>query len=153
MFDDIVAQGSFIEDITYNEDFRTVKVMVNRGGFDAIGKDTQRVQLMTIGAYAMSYQMFLEEGQKTLADKRMGEVKALLNAMSNDAKQTYSAQIEAILAAIGDITTSDYVDDSDILEIAVAALAARETQYSAFFKVADTLDEICDLLVEYQAYY
>ena len=65
MFDDIVAQGSFIEDITYNEDFRIVKVMVNRDGFDAIGKDTQRVQLMTIGAYAMSYQMFLEDGQKT----------------------------------------------------------------------------------------
>ncbi len=65
MFDDIIAQGSFIEDITYDENFRTVKVMVDREGFDAIGKDTQRVQLMTIGAYAMSYQMFLEEGQKT----------------------------------------------------------------------------------------
>ena len=64
-FDQFVAAGSFIEDINYNENFRTVKVIVDRDGFDAIGKDTQRVQLMTIGAYAMSYQMFLEDGQKT----------------------------------------------------------------------------------------
>ena len=65
MFDEIIAAGSFVEDITYNEDFRVVKVIVDREGFDAIGKDTQRLQLMTIGAYAMSYQMFLDEGQKT----------------------------------------------------------------------------------------
>jgi hypothetical protein len=65
MFDEIIAAGSFVEDITYNEDFRVVKVIVDREGFDAIGKDTQRLQLMTIGAYAMSYQIFLDEGQKT----------------------------------------------------------------------------------------
>lgn len=65
MFDEIIAAGSFVENIDYNENFRTIKVIVDRDGFDAIGKDTQRVQLMTIGAYAMSYQMFLEEGQKT----------------------------------------------------------------------------------------
>ena len=65
MFDEIIAAGSFVEDITYNEDFRVIKVIVDRDGFDAIGKDTQRLQLMTIGAYAMSYQMFLDEGQKT----------------------------------------------------------------------------------------
>ncbi len=64
-FDKIIAAGSFVEDITYNEDFRTIKVIVDRDGFDAIGEDTQRLQLMTIGAYAMSYQMFLNEGQKT----------------------------------------------------------------------------------------
>ena len=65
MFDEIIDAGSFVEDITYNEDFRVVKVIVDREGFAAIGKDTQRLQLMTIGAYAMSYQMFLDEGQKT----------------------------------------------------------------------------------------
>ncbi len=65
MYDQIIDAGSFVEDITYNENFRTIKVMVDRESFDAIGKDTQRVQLMTIGAYAMSYQMFLEEGQKS----------------------------------------------------------------------------------------
>lgn len=65
MFDEIIAAGSFVEDITYNENFRTIKVIVNREGFDALSKEAQRVQLMTIGAYAMSYQMFLEDGQKT----------------------------------------------------------------------------------------
>ena len=64
-FDAIIATGSFVEDITYNENFRTIKVIVDREGFDAIGETTQRLQLMTIGAYAMRYQMFLDEGQKT----------------------------------------------------------------------------------------
>ncbi|MBO5064737.1 MAG: hypothetical protein J6D06_01315 [Clostridia bacterium] len=64
-FNDIVEKGSFVEKIEHGEDFRTIKVFVNRTGFDAIGKETQRLQLITIGAYAMSYQMFLTEGQKT----------------------------------------------------------------------------------------
>ena len=64
-FDEIIAKGSFVKDISYNEDFRAIKVIVERNAFDAIGKDTQRLQLITIGAYAMSYQMFLTEGQKT----------------------------------------------------------------------------------------
>ena len=64
-FDAIIATGSFVEDITYNENFRIIKVIVDREGFDAIGETTQRLQLMTIGAYAMRYQMFLDEGQKT----------------------------------------------------------------------------------------
>lgn len=64
-FDTIVAKGGFVKDITYGDDFRTIKVKVERNAFDSIGKDTQRLQLITIGAYAMSYQMFLTEGQKT----------------------------------------------------------------------------------------
>ena len=64
-FDEIVAKGGFIEKIEYSENFRTVTVLVERNAFDSIGKDAQRLQLITIGAYAMSYQMFLTEGQKT----------------------------------------------------------------------------------------
>lgn len=65
-FDELVSAGSFIEDISYTEDFRTISVYVDREGFDAIDKGTQRMQLITVGAYAMSYQMFLaDEGQKT----------------------------------------------------------------------------------------
>lgn len=64
-FDAIVTKDGFVEDIKHNQDFRTITVLVNRDGFDAIGKDSQRLQLITIGAYAMSYQMFLESGQKT----------------------------------------------------------------------------------------
>ncbi len=65
MYDSIISEDGFVEDITYNENFRTIKVLVDRVGFDAIGEDSQRLQLITIGAYAMSYQMFLEDGQKT----------------------------------------------------------------------------------------
>lgn len=64
-FDAIVDKDGFVKDIKHNEDFRTITVLVDREGFDAIGKDSQRLQLITIGAYAMSYQMFLESGQKT----------------------------------------------------------------------------------------
>ena len=64
-FDEIVAKGGFVEKIEYSENFRTVTVLVDRNAFDAIGKDAQRLQLITVGAYAMSYQMFLTEGQKT----------------------------------------------------------------------------------------
>lgn len=64
-FDTLVNAGSFIEEIEHGENFRTITVLVNRDGFDAIGKDTQRLQLITVGAYAMSYQMFLTEGEKT----------------------------------------------------------------------------------------
>ena len=64
-FDAIVDTGSYIEKIEHGNDFRTVKVFVERNGFDSIGEETQRLQLITIGAYAMSYQMFLTEGQKT----------------------------------------------------------------------------------------
>ena len=64
-FDTIVAKGGFVKDITYGDDFRTIKVKVERNGFDALEKETQRLQLITIGAYAMSFQMFLTEGQKT----------------------------------------------------------------------------------------
>lgn len=64
-FDAIVAKGGFVKDIDYGDNFRTIKVKVERNGFDALEKETQRLQLITIGAYAMSFQMFLTEGQKT----------------------------------------------------------------------------------------
>ena len=64
-FDTIVAKGGFVKDIDYGDNFRTIKVKVERNGFDALEKETQRLQLITIGAYAMSFQMFLTEGQKT----------------------------------------------------------------------------------------
>lgn len=59
-------KGEYIEDIDYSEDFREIKVYVNRQKYDAVDSATQQMQLITIGAKAMSYQMFLTEGQKTL---------------------------------------------------------------------------------------
>ena len=95
----------------------------------------------------------LEDGQKTLADKRMSEVKSMLDKLAGDAKAAYKAEIDAILTALGDVSTSDAVSDADIAEIFAASVSARMTKYSAFFEIADVLDEICELLVEYQAYY
>ena len=95
----------------------------------------------------------LEKGQKTLADKRMSEVKSMLDKLDGNAKNTYKTEIDAILAAISDISTSDAVSDADIAEIFAASVGARMTKYSAFFEIADVLDEVCELLVEYQAYY
>ncbi len=65
-YDAMVKKDSFIKDIKYGADFRTVTVSVDRDGFDALDKGTQQMQLITIGAHAMSYQMFLEEGQNTV---------------------------------------------------------------------------------------
>ncbi|MBQ8183704.1 MAG: hypothetical protein IJ025_07405 [Clostridia bacterium] len=65
-YDNLIAQGGFIKDVEYGADFRTVTVSVDREGFDALDAGTKQLQLITIGAYAMSYQMFLTEGQSTL---------------------------------------------------------------------------------------
>lgn len=61
----MIADDGIIEDFEYGADFRTVKVLVNRAAFDGLTKDTQRLQLISIGAQAMGYQIFLTEGQKT----------------------------------------------------------------------------------------
>ncbi len=63
-YDLCVKNCGYIEDIQYNENFRQVVVYVDREQFDAISSDSPKLQLITIGAKAMSYQMFLEEGQK-----------------------------------------------------------------------------------------
>ncbi len=64
-YEGIVAQGKYIEDIRYDSSFRNINVLVNRQEFDAVDASAQQLQLITIGAKAMSYQMFLPEGQKT----------------------------------------------------------------------------------------
>lgn len=64
-FDKLIGADGFIEDITYSESFRTITVLVDREGFDALSKESKILQLQLVGAYGMSYQMFLEEGQKT----------------------------------------------------------------------------------------
>ncbi len=64
-YDSMITEGGYIQKFEYGKDFRTVKVIVDRESFDTISKETQRLELITIGAHAMSYQMFLTEGQKT----------------------------------------------------------------------------------------
>lgn len=64
-YDSMITEGGYIQKFEYGKDFRTVKVIVDRESFDSVSKDTQRLELITIGAHAMSYQMFLTEGQKT----------------------------------------------------------------------------------------
>lgn len=64
-FDKLSQSEGYIEDITYTADFRDIVVYVNREKFDDANVSAQQLQLITIGAYAMSYQMFLTEGQKT----------------------------------------------------------------------------------------
>ena len=63
-YDALVQKGEYIEDIQHTENFRQVMVYVNREKFDAIDSATKQLQLITIGAKAMSYQMFLEDGQR-----------------------------------------------------------------------------------------
>lgn len=59
-------KGEYIEDIDYSEDFREIKIYVNREKYEAVDSASHQMQLITVGAKAMSYQMFLTEGQKTV---------------------------------------------------------------------------------------
>ena len=63
-YDKTQEENEYIEDIQHSKDFRRVTVLVDREKYDEIDSATQKLQLITLGAYAMSYQMFLTEGQK-----------------------------------------------------------------------------------------
>ncbi len=95
----------------------------------------------------------LEVGQ-TLADKRIGQINAALQALSDDAKTEYADEIKAVNDALAAVPkTSDYIPTEDINEIRAAAQTLRASQYSRFYEVAEMLDVVADCLTEYQASY
>lgn len=57
-------EKEYIEDIQHSKDFRRVTVLVERELYDELDSATKKLQLITLGAFAMSYQMFLTDGQK-----------------------------------------------------------------------------------------
>ena len=63
-YDAVEAQGGFYEKFECDKHLTTVKVFVDREGFDAAG-DSVYMNLISIGAVAMSYQMFVTEEPKT----------------------------------------------------------------------------------------
>ena len=63
-FDEAKNNNEYIQDIQHSEDFRRVTLLVNREKYAEIDEGTKKLHLITLGAIAMSYQMFLTEGQK-----------------------------------------------------------------------------------------
>ncbi len=63
-YNDILSEeGTYVEKFDYDENFRHVKVYVNRQGFDAIGN--QNMEYIKFAGIAMAYQMYLPNGQRT----------------------------------------------------------------------------------------
>ena len=81
-YDGLVAQGKFIEKITYDDSFRAVKVYVNRGQFEAVDASTRQLQAITIGAKAMSYQIYLADGPKTSVSMIYSDTEELVFTIS-----------------------------------------------------------------------
>ncbi|MBO5462312.1 MAG: hypothetical protein J6A49_03265 [Clostridia bacterium] len=81
-YEALSQKGEYIEDIQYSENFRQVTVLVNREKFDAVDSGTKQIQLITIGAKAMSYQMFLAEGQKTVVSAVYSDTEEVALALS-----------------------------------------------------------------------
>ncbi len=95
----------------------------------------------------------LEVG-KTLADKRIEQIRAAIGELDSSAAAQYKQQIAAVNAALAKVqATSTYVPDSDIELFTVAAQALRETRYSEFYEIAEMLEEVAECLTEYQASY
>ncbi|MGN1316497.1 MAG: hypothetical protein ACI4VW_05465 [Acutalibacteraceae bacterium] len=54
-------ESSYIDSVEYDEDFRNLKLFVNKEKYEESGSTTGNV---VIASAALSYQMFLEDGQK-----------------------------------------------------------------------------------------
>lgn len=59
-------EGTYIEKFDYDENFRTVKVYVNRQGYDSVSHD--KLEYIKYAAVAMEYQMYLPNGQQTTVE-------------------------------------------------------------------------------------
>ncbi len=95
----------------------------------------------------------LEVG-KTLADKRMDEIKTAIEELGSEVTNKYKAEIEIINAALAKVPeTSNFLPDEDIAYFTAAAEALRKTQYSGFYDIADKLDEVAECYIKYQASY
>lgn len=55
-------EGSFVDNIVYDENFRDVKVYVNREKYDAVSHNS--MEYVTYAANALVYQMYLPNGQQ-----------------------------------------------------------------------------------------
>ncbi len=95
----------------------------------------------------------LEVGQ-TLASKRIDQALAALDALSDDAKTKYSAEIANMKEAINSLeTTKAYVSDARIQTLIDAARGLRGTQYSDMFAIAEYVETAAKALKSYQASY
>ena len=55
----------YVDSIEYNDDFRNVTIYVNKDKYSATGSTTENV---VVASVVLSYQMFLESGQKTIVE-------------------------------------------------------------------------------------
>ncbi len=95
----------------------------------------------------------LEVG-KSLADKRMNEIRSALAELDGAITDKYAAEIALINAALAKAPeTANYVPDEDIAYFTEAAQALRATQYSEFYELADKLDQVAECFTKYQASY
>ena len=54
-------ESSYVDSVEYDEDFRNLKLFVNKEKYGESGSTTGNI---VIASAALSYQMFLEDGQK-----------------------------------------------------------------------------------------
>ncbi len=55
----------YVDSIEYDDDFRNLKIYVNKSLYESTGSTTGNV---VVASAALSYQMYLEEGQKTVVN-------------------------------------------------------------------------------------